>query len=232
MLWDVSTIRKYEIEASDGSIGSLSDILCDDATWKVRWLVVDTGTFLPGRKVLVPPSLVTSLDRELGKVSVKLDKASIEASPPITSDEPVSRQMEDRLSVHFGWTPYWDNDLNGSQAPSLDNASSHLRSLDTMRGYQIRATDGAIGSAADFLLNDNDWSIRYLVVDTGTWWPGQKVLIAPQSIGSISSADEAINLLVDQAKVKSSPANSQAMTVDGKYEEKFLTYYGIRWLEG
>ena len=101
-----------------------------------------------------------------------------------------------------------------------------------MRGYQIRATDGAIGSAADFLLNDKDWSIRYLVVDTGTWWPDQKVLIAPQSIGSIASADKAISLIVDQAKVKSSPAYSPAMTVDGTYEEKFLTYYGIRWLEG
>jgi hypothetical protein len=232
MLWDVSTIRNYEIEATDGNIGTLSDVLCDDATWAIRWLVVDTGSFLPGRKVLLPPSVVKSLDRALGKVLVKLSTTEIENSPPFESDQPVSRQMEARMYVHFGLDPYWDNTLHGTGSHNLDQADSHLRSLNVMRGYQINATDGAIGQAADFLLDDEDWSIRYIVVDTGNWWPGQKVLISPQSVNSIAWADQVIRVSVAQEKVKSAPAYSPAMTVDGKYEEKFLTYYGIRWLEG
>jgi PRC-barrel domain len=232
VLWDISTIRNYEIEATDGTIGTLSDVLCDDATWAIRWLVVDTGKFLPGRKVLLPPSMVKSLDRALGKVHVKLTRTEIENSPPVSTDQPVSRQMEARMYVHFGWDPYWDNSLYGTGAHTLDNGDSHLRSLDVMRGYQIHATDGVIGQAADFLLNDDDWSIRYIVVDTGNWWPGQKVLISPQSVNSIAWADREIRLSVSQDKVKSAPAYSPAMTIDGTYEEKFLTYYGVRWLQG
>jgi PRC-barrel domain len=232
MLWDISTIRNYEIEAADGGIGTLSDLLCDDATWAIRWLTVDTGNFLGGRKVLLPPTAVKSLDRALGKVFVKLTRTEIENSPPVASDQPVSRQMEARMYVHYGWDPYWDNSLHGTGDHNLDNGDSHLRSLDVMRGYQIHATDGMIGQATDFLLNDEDWSIRYIVVDTGNWWPGRKVLIAPRSVSSIAWADREIRLSVSQDKVKSAPAYSPEMTVDGKYEEKFLTYYGIRWLEG
>ena len=232
MLWNVSTITNYEIEAADGSIGTLSDVLCDDATWKIRWLVADTGAFLPGRKFLLPPSIVTSLDRALGKVLIKLTRAEVEGSPPVTIDEPVSRQMETRMYVHYGWDPYWDNSTERMDAPNPDNGGSHLRSLDVLRGYKIHATDCVLSHASDFLLNDEDWSIRYIVADTGNWLPGQKVLISPQSVTSIAWADHEIRLSISQEKVRNAPAYSPSMTVDGKFEEKFLTYYGIRWLEG
>jgi hypothetical protein len=222
MLWNISTIRNYEIESSDGSIGTVSDFFCDEATWKIRWLVVDTGSFLPGKKVLLPPKTVKSLDRALGKVFVKLSRAEIEDCPPVASDEPVSRQMETRMYVHFGWDPYWDNSLDGKRAPSLY----------VMQGYNVQATDGPIGRLTEFLFNDEDWNIRYILVDTGNWWPGQKALVLPQSVTSIAWADREIRLSVSQEKLKSAPAYSPTMTVDGKFEEKFLTYYGIRWLEG
>ena len=55
MLWNASAIKGYAIEASDGDIGTVSDFLFDDVSWQVRWLVVDTGNWLSGRKVLLPP---------------------------------------------------------------------------------------------------------------------------------------------------------------------------------
>ena len=55
MLWNASAINGYVIKASDGQIGTVSDFLFDDASWLVRWLVVDTGNWLSGRKVLLPP---------------------------------------------------------------------------------------------------------------------------------------------------------------------------------
>ena len=171
------------------------------------------------------------MDRPSGKVSVKLFSTEIENSPPVASDQPVSRQMEARMYAHFGWDPYWDNNPKSTDTPDLDNGGSHLRSLNVMRGYHIRATDGLIGQAADFLLNDDDWSIRYIVVDTGNWWPGQKVLISPHSVNSIAWTEREIRVSVNQDKVKSAPHYSPDMTIDGKYEEEFLTYYGIRWLE-
>ena len=56
MLWDASAINGYAIEASDGRLGTVSDFLFEDVSWINRWLVVDTGNWLSGREVLLPPS--------------------------------------------------------------------------------------------------------------------------------------------------------------------------------
>ena len=55
MLWYASVIG-YVIEADDGRLGTVSDFLFEDTSWVIRWLVVDTGHWLSGRKVLLPPS--------------------------------------------------------------------------------------------------------------------------------------------------------------------------------
>jgi hypothetical protein len=55
MLWNASAINGYAISASDGRFGTVSDFLFDDVSWLVRWLVVDTGKFFSGRKILLPP---------------------------------------------------------------------------------------------------------------------------------------------------------------------------------
>ena len=62
MLTNASLIKGCTVAASDGHIGSVSDFLFDDSTWLVRWLVVDTGNWLSGRKVLLPPSVLGRLD--------------------------------------------------------------------------------------------------------------------------------------------------------------------------
>jgi hypothetical protein len=64
MLRLVSRLSGYTIEASDGDIGTFNDFLFDDVTWKVRWLVVDTGHWLSGRKVLIHPSAIGAVDDE------------------------------------------------------------------------------------------------------------------------------------------------------------------------
>ena len=83
-------------------IGTVSDFLFDDATWKVRWLVVDTGHWLTGRKVLIHPSVMGAVDDGRQRVPVKLTKARIKDSPDILQDQPVSRQMESGLYGYYG----------------------------------------------------------------------------------------------------------------------------------
>ncbi len=111
MLWHASKINGYAIDASDGRLGTVSDFLFDDASWLVRWLVVDTGKWLSGRKVLLPPSVLGHLDRERGAFSVRLTMQEIKDSPDIDTDRPVSRQMESHLYDYYGWNPYWSTGL-------------------------------------------------------------------------------------------------------------------------
>ena len=93
------------------------------------------------------------------------------------------------------------------------------------------ASDGLIGRAADFLVDDTDWQVRYMLVDTGDWWPGEKILIAPQTIQTMQSDQRAIELSASRDRVKGAPRYRPDMTVDGDYDQKFLTYYGIKFAE-
>ncbi len=256
MLWDVSAITGYAIEASDGLLGTVSDLLFEDVGWTIRWLVVDTGNWLPGRKVLLPLSTLGRPDRALRRFPVELTMQQVKDSPDVDTDQPVSRQIESHVYDYYGWEPYWRSSFfpisNSMAIPfvgplhlseveprdpdSVDaqpnEGDPHLRSIAAVTGYHIHATDGEIGHIENFLVDDAGWSIRYITVDTRNWWPGKRVLIAPRSVRGIDWADRLIDLDVNRQKVKDSPPYNPAVTVDGAYEETFLTYYGIRWVAG
>jgi hypothetical protein len=102
----------------------------------------------------------------------------------------------------------------------------HLRSVEAVTGYHIHARDGEIGHVEDFLVEDEDWSVHFLVVKTRNWWPGREVLISPRSTGKIDWAGSLVNLAVDRQKVKDSPAYDPSMTVDRAYEKHYRSYYG------
>src|SRR5579864_2296305 len=104
MLWHTSAINGYCVAASDDEIGTVCDFLFDDASWSVRWLVVDTGSWLSGRKGLLPPW--GSVDANGQHFSVKLTKQQIKDSPQIDTDGPVSRQMETGGSPYRGSGDY------------------------------------------------------------------------------------------------------------------------------
>ena len=107
MLWNSSAIKGYAVAASDGRLGTVSDFLFDDAGWSIRWLVVETGNWLSGRKVLLPPSALKHPDARGREFSVGLTTQRVKDSPDIDIDQPVSRQMEVGVYDYYGWSPYW-----------------------------------------------------------------------------------------------------------------------------
>jgi hypothetical protein len=254
MLWHVSAINGYSVEASDGNIGTVSDFLFDDRTWMVRWLVVDTGHWLSGRKVLLPPSVLGQISAKDNALAIALSKQQIKDSPEIDTDQPVSRQMEASIYDYYGWSPYWGSSLYtggydympGSGMASsylgsrrreqkIDDARAersdvHLRSVEAVTGYHIHASDGEIGHVQDFLVEDADWSIHYFIVDTKNWCLGKKILVSSRSAGEIDWTNRLVSLDVDRQRIKDSPAYDPSMTVDLASDEKFLTYYGIKFV--
>lgn len=249
MLWNASATRGYTIAASDGEIGTISDFLFDDTTWLVRWLVVDTGNWLSGRKVLLPSSALAHLDAKKEECSINLTMQQIKGSPEVATDRPVSRQTETNVYDYYGYNPYWDSGYGymggmGGAMPispgsrrqeeisdaQRDRDDVHLRSVEAVTGYYIHASDGEIGHVEDFIIEDGDWSIRYLVVDTKNWWPGKKVLISPRSVLGIVWSDGLVNLNVDRQRVKDGPAYDPSTTVDNAYDEDYRKYYGITWV--
>ena len=107
-----------------------------------------------------------------------------------------------------------------------DDGDPHLRSVAAVTGYHIHAVDGEIGHVEDFFVEDADWSIHYLLVDTRNWWPGKKVLISPHSVQTIDWTHKLVNLNVDRRVIKDSPAYEPGMIIDRAYERHFHSYYG------
>lgn len=252
MLCKASILKGYTIAASDGLIGTVKDLLFDDSNWQVRWLVVDTGTWLASRKVLLTPKFLEELDPKRREFRYALTMRQVKDSPDINMDLPVSMQTEADIYRYYGWSPHrndglltdsygegaadWQVDpalgsiwseklIAGDQKNSED---PHLRSIDTVTGYYIGASDGEIGHIDDFILEDDDWRIHFIVVDTKNWWFGKKVLISPQSVKNIDWANKLVHLDVDRQKVKNSPVYDASTLVDAAYDDAFLTYYGIR----
>jgi hypothetical protein len=250
MLWKASAINDYGIAATDGRLGTVIDFLFEDSSWMIRWMVVDTGNWLSGRKVLLPPSVLGHPDSTRREFAVRLSMQQVKDSPDIDSDRPVSRQMETDIYDYYGWSPYWGSGfymggygympgpmLAGPSPEAIrreeETAAAHrrdddphLRSIEAVSGYHIHASDGEIGHVEDFLVEDGDWSIHYLIVDTKNWWPAKKVLISPRSAREIEWSHKLVHLDVDRQTVKDSPAYDSSTTVDRAYENHFHGYYG------
>ncbi|WP_201863839.1 PRC-barrel domain-containing protein [Microvirga soli] len=117
MLLRTSSLTNLSIAARDGEIGNISDLLFEDDTWRARWLVVSTGSWLFGRKVLLPASHVAPAKPDAPSIAVDLTREQVENSPGSGIDLPVSRQMETSIYDAYRWTPYWS-------APGIAYAST------------------------------------------------------------------------------------------------------------
>ena len=100
-----------------------------------------------------------------------------------------------------------------------------LRSLKELLGYELLAKDGHMGKVHNFLFSDADWRVRYLVVDTGPWILGRKVLISLSALGQPVWASETFPVDLTREQVKTSPDVDLTNPVSHQYEERLHQYY-------
>jgi sporulation protein YlmC with PRC-barrel domain len=254
MLYLGSTLKGYTVQAPDGKVGTVSDFLFDDRTWKIRWLVIDTGTWLTERRILLPPPALGKPDFEGRAVPVTLTREQVAASPDIRHDQPVSRQMEYSLGGYYGYDPLWGNgaynlpptvtpaatEAVGGGAPVAARSGGapgnvlapaagdpHLRSMTEIATYDIHAIDGTIGHLEDCQIDDESWEIRYVIVDTANWWFGKHVVLPPATIVEIDWADRFVKVDLTCYKIKGSPPWEGTGLIDRAYEGLLHLYYGL-----
>ncbi|HLN12249.1 MAG TPA: PRC-barrel domain-containing protein [bacterium] len=233
------TLQGYRLDSLDGEIGKVKDFYFDDRYWAVRYLIADTGTWLASRQVLISPHALGSVSKDERHIAVTLTKKQIEGSPSLDSDKPVSRQFEQDYYGYYGWPAYWSGpDMWGSYPtimpdPALWRAPTraekawdpHLRSTHAVSGYHIQATDGEIGHIADFVIDDATWAIRYLIIDTQNWWPGKKVLVAPQWIERVSWDESKVFVNLTREAIRRSPEYADGSPPTREYETGLYRHY-------
>lgn len=207
MLRSIKELYGNKLGATDGQIGHVKDFYFDDQNWAIRYLVVDTGTWLPGRLVLISPYSLGRLDQADKILRANLTRKQIENSPSIDLHKPVSRQFEEEYYRYFGWPFYWQGEalwgLSGfpvmaaaeppppreSAAPAKPSgapADVHLRSTQAVTGYNFQTSDGMIGHVADFMADAASWAIGQFVIKTGHRLSGAEVLVPTKNIDRIS----------------------------------------------
>lgn len=247
MLRSASDIRKFNLNGTDEEVGGIKDFYFDDKFWTVRYLVANTGNWLSRRQVLISPYFLGTIDDNLEYVNVNLTKNQIEESPSIDTDKPVSRQFEESYYSYYGAPVYWGgpyvwgpgdtfsrNPEDWKHIRSQENSwDPNLRSFKAVTGHSIQATDDKIGHVDDFIIDDESWTIRYLVIDTKDWLPGKKVLVSPEWIDRLSWEDSKVFINLTTDTIKNSPEFDKDEFISRDYEERLYNHYNRRgyWME-
>jgi hypothetical protein len=247
MVRRASELQGFTIRAKDDDIGHVEQFLFDDEKWTIRYLVVDTGGWLSGRRVLISPVALGKADWHNRRLPVNLTRQQVENSPDIDTEKPVSRQQEVGYFQYYGWPYYWGGPgiWGGAMYPGYlavppaaevameeqrqraqEEGDPHLRSTKEVIGYKIEARDGEIGHVGDFIVDEETWTIRYLLIDTGGWWPGKKVLVPPPWIERMSWAEAAVYVDLSRDTIKNGPEWDPDTPITREYEERLYGYYG------
>jgi len=229
-------VHNFTNHAGDGEIGGVEDLFVDDLHWTIRYLVVDTGKWLPGRRVLISPASVRSVDWAGRTISVDLTCDQVRNSPDAATDKPVSRQHEEELSAYYGWPSYWSADPyvfepmaiplplpEGERPPR--HGDPHLRSARAIRGYHIEARDGPVGRVSDLVFDDATWRIVFLVVDAGSRLHQRLVLVKPEWVEDISWDDRRVAVNLAREAVRTSPPFSAVFPISSQYVEQLMRHY-------
>lgn len=241
MLRSMHDLQDYAIRATDGDIGRVKDFYFDDERWAVRYLVVETGSWLNGREVLISPISIGQPNWTDKVLPVSITRNQVKDCPDIDTDRPVSRQHEISYFGYYGYPVYWTGGgLWGAGAypnPSMMGHVSapdparqrdddpHLRSGNAVMHYHIEATDGDIGHVRSLLVDDETWAIRYIVVNTSNWWLGHQVLISPQCISDVRWSDERVSIDLTRQSVKDAPPYDSAARLNREQEASIYNHY-------
>jgi sporulation protein YlmC with PRC-barrel domain len=243
MLRSVKALHGYTVHATDGDIGVVDEFFFDDERWVVRYLVVDTGGWLVGRKVLVSPISFGTPDWETRRFDVNLTRQQVEDSPTVDTEAPMSRRQERGYFGFFGWPVYWsgtghwgasyypgivavpDAGAPASDAGEEGDVEYHIKSTREVSGYRVLATDGEIGRVEDFVLDVTTWAIRYLSIDTGGWWSGRKVLVPPAWIERVDWTLRDIVVDHTQEEIREAPAWDPHVSISRGYEQALHDHF-------
>ena len=188
MLHTLNNLKNLAIHASDGDIRLTKDFYFDDKHWVIRYLVVETGSWLLSKKILLSPISIKELNQKPQTLTVTISRKQVKNCPDMDSEKPVSRQYELEYMRYYGYSHYCDNtDIWGgysspnmmspgyySVAPKPDNlgAPDNFADVDAAlsqdNDHHLRSSNAVTGYKLDVI--DGDLGhLHGMLIDTDTW---------------------------------------------------------------
>jgi uncharacterized protein YrrD len=235
-------LKGYSVETADGMKGRIKDFLFDEDTWAVRYIDADFGGLFKDKRVLLPVEAVADRLWYSNKFPLNITKEKIENSP-LPEDKPtVARAYEKKLIEYYGYPFYWSTGNipptpAGSYFPvrplnvpkeriEEKDMDTKLRSFKEVEGYHIRAIDDKLGHVEDIIIDDADWQLVYLIIDTSNWLPwSKKVMLAVNWLEEISYVSQEVKIDLNTDTIKSAPDFDTNQPIEMAYEKALSEYY-------
>ena len=208
------------VKGTDGEIGALEDFYFEENRWTVRYLLVDTGKWFSGKRVLISPM---SVRNGWGRTGIRLGLTKIKCGRVRNS------KMEIRCHTPGNLTSWPTTDIRTIGEPPASGATLTVRRTSSKRRlerrlparvsiprrvtceasrrarYHLHARNGEIGHVDDFLIGEESWRIRYLLVDTSNWIGGRSVIVSPETVERIDKEDSLLYVGVERDTIKQAP---------------------------
>ena len=248
MFQSVKKMIGIAIKAQDGEIGAVDQLFFDDQSWAIRYLVVTIGSLLIHRKVLISPAALDGFSNHELVVNATTDQ--VRNSPDIDTEKPISREKEEELHDYYAWSYYWGyplyyNSLGTELYPNIQytdafiyqlnkknetdkdhvKAENHLRSTHEVIGYSVSTINGEFGYVDDFLTDTQHWGIRYLVLNTGDFLPGRKIIVAAHWVKDISWDNRSVSFDLNIDTLRNGPTYDPSIPLTRDFERRVYEYY-------
>jgi uncharacterized protein YifN (PemK superfamily) len=241
MFSSLMALEGLRLRGSDHhDVGRVQDALVD-AQWAVRYLVVTSGSWL-GRDVVVSPIAVAGLDWADARLDVTLTQEQVRSSPDLLAVTPLTRSAEAAYSSHYGIPAYWGGPglwawagspgalggvpPTGYLPPEVGIDAAPLDRAGAFRGRHLTARDGQIGHVDDGLIDQESWTVPYLLVDTSNWIGGKHVLVPTAAVRDRGSVGRNMTVDLTTDRIRSSPEYDRTRPIDSTFEGRLRAHYG------
>jgi hypothetical protein len=247
VLWKLADLAKLALRARDGVLGRIDELYLSDEDFTVRYLVAALEDEA-GSRVLVSPLALLIPNGPARVLPVDLSRGQIEGAPRADTELPVSRRYETRYFDYYRWPYYW---VGGStwgpfltpgqlsrvalhRAPSDSDEESeadgdpHLRSTKELVGYRFEGQDGELGRIRDSIVDVENWTVKFLEIDTRSWWPGGSSVLLPRDhVRDVNFGDRRIRSELSRRLVREAPTFDGPSPISPDYERKLVQHYAL-----
>jgi len=216
----VKHLHTYTLVGRDGELGPVEEMYFDDEKWTIRYIITDLEEVPEKDRAAVSPVSVDDVDWKNRMIMVDLSRDDVAGSPEVDVEEPIGRHKERQLNSYYRIPIYWSGvGLWGNHVyPGLlagesledeedrGDGETHVHGTKEAFGYKIEATDGQIGRVDDLVVEEKTWEIQFLVIGTGNWLPGKKVIVDTHWIDQVNWRDGTVSVSLPRNAIRSATA--------------------------